>query len=161
MDITGCCSKSENENITSSPASFLLIHNFCTGLIEIRGWGRSKPTKGVAIPGPRGPSTLKLTAPLQPSTHDRRKSARRNARTENAARRSADNIRADGPPPPKPGSSSTATRMKRCPGRKENSYQAATSCRLAPVAAGASFFFGRIIQRLDACPKMSYLRDSL
>src|SRR5262249_54445801 len=68
-----------------------------------RGRGRAGPSgRGRSIPGPRGPSALVPTALLQPSACDRRKSARRNFRIENVARRSADNIRTNRQLQPRP-----------------------------------------------------------
>ena len=66
----------KTENTHKHSASFFVLHNFCTGLIEIRGWGRSKWWLGVGHPRP--------TRPLRP---DGRLSARTDSDLKRAATR--------------------------------------------------------------------------
>src|SRR5215472_3424634 len=99
MGITGCCNKSENENTPSTPRVFK-SNIFLARLLREVGVGPVHRVGGG--PGPRGPSALVPTALLQPSACDRRKSARRNFRIENVARRSADNIRTNRQLQPRP-----------------------------------------------------------
>ena len=87
----------QSGGITSS--RFLGATYFSHGLITNRRGALAKPPRGVAIPSPRRPSTLVLTALLQPSARDRRNSMRRNPRTENAARRSRLEVAAEGSRP--------------------------------------------------------------
>src|SRR5215813_15583308 len=84
MGIIGCCNKSENENITSSPASFQLIHNFCRGSLRImRGagpWGH--PVFHPKPIGPLRPSLSATSAHCDRSKFEREKRANRERRSE-------------------------------------------------------------------------------
>ena len=88
MGITGCCNKSENENTPSTPASFLLIHNFRPGLIRRRGYRLSMLPRGWPSASPAGPSARVLLPAHQQHAAISAKSRARNFRIENAARRS-------------------------------------------------------------------------
>src|SRR5215831_6541538 len=80
-----CCNKSENENIPSSPASFLLIHNFCTNIKRSGGWGRSMGAPGSPSQAHAGPSTRVAPFTVVRGDHDRRLS--RAAKRANGAPR--------------------------------------------------------------------------
>src|SRR5262252_4984045 len=88
MGITGCCNKSENENITSSPASFLLIHNFCTVLLREIGVGQSmpypgRPSQARTVPPASARCRRAATSAAQWRKFEREKRANRKCRVAN------------------------------------------------------------------------------
>ena|SRR5262252_8613698 len=91
MGITGCCNKSENENITSSPASFLLIHNFCTVLLREIGVGQSmpypgRPSQARTVPPASARCRRAATSAAQWRKFEREKRANRKCRAEKRER---------------------------------------------------------------------------
>jgi hypothetical protein len=77
--------------ISPTPREFLGHTDFLHTLIRSRP--PVGPSRGAVVPlRPRGPSTLVPSLSATSAHCNRRNSLRRNARTENAARKSADNI---------------------------------------------------------------------
>src|SRR5215469_4818598 len=97
MGITGCCNKSENRKYHQLPREFLAHTDFSHGLYKEIGVGpvhgghpvgHPKPTRPLCLQAPPGAGTSSTQQAAIGA-----KSCARNARTKNAARRSADNIR--------------------------------------------------------------------
>jgi len=92
MGVTGCCNKSENENTPSTPRVFN-SKIFLARVIK-RSGGGACPTPPPPS-HPRAARTLRRGAAALIRARLQQSSTRRNVETENAARRSDDNIGTD------------------------------------------------------------------
>src|SRR5215472_9512898 len=81
---------SEKRKFRQHPASFLLIHNFCTVLLREIGVGQSKPPRGWPSHARAGPPPRCCLSVRRQCTMIGANPRRRNVRIENGRRRSAD-----------------------------------------------------------------------
>src|SRR5262245_49140522 len=79
--------------ISPTPREFLAHTDFLHTSIRVLRGALAMPTRGSSIPCPRAPSAASGPMRRAARERDRRNSLRRNFRIENAARKSADNIR--------------------------------------------------------------------